>query len=108
MRPPISPEISLNTVIWGRPVQFGPPDHYCRGSILEPQNPIIMENVVFEILRWLSAAWCAYLVVNALSSGSILLKGGSRAQRDQSPVTYWFFLVLYCVATVIIVLIPLR
>ncbi len=67
-----------------------------------------MENVFIAILRWLSAAWCAYLVYNALSSGSILLKGGSRAQRNQSPVTYWLFLVLYCVATVVIVLIPLR
>jgi len=57
-------------------------------------------------LWWLASAWTAYLVFNGFSTGSVLLKGGRRADRMQSPKTYWVAMIFYSLAVFLFLAMP--
>lgn len=63
----------------------------------------LMKESMGRIIFILAMPWVLYLVVDALRSKAIIIKGrgdalggwGRRVYREESPLTYWFFLCFY-------------
>lgn len=60
-----------------------------------------------NIFCFLAAIWTLYLLVDGWRRGSILLKGGRRADRDQQPGSFYFWSLFYAGAVVMFIAIPM-
>ena len=54
-----------------------------------------------------AAIWTAYLIFDGWRRGSILLKGGRRADRDTHPGTFYFVSLFYVFVVGLMIYLPL-